>query len=165
MPARWVISPVARVESIIDIDTVRIDRYPKVSGMFDPGRPGKTYQHSSIISDGFGRLGEVDNWCLSLVTGVDLTPLTLDPEVLDVIEATFESLVVMRSSLARTPFNEGWSAAKVTRIRDRLEARAIDSTGLTRTGPPIVDWFERIALRIHTRHNGVRGLHVTERVD
>ena len=72
MPYRWVLCPVVIVGRA---------RVPKVSTIADPGRPGKVYNHTSVISAGIGRAGENDAIALSLVRFVDPSALDADPEI------------------------------------------------------------------------------------
>ena len=105
MFARWVICPV--ITEIVDRVTYR---RPKVGKIIDPGRSSvkvttwpeatrenptagtpvietvaKFYGFSAIISDGI--LGQVNDWCLVLVAGVDLSALDSDPSIESLIEA------------------------------------------------------------------------------
>lgn len=58
------------INPVVEIDKTR---KPKAATIFDPGRPGKTYKHSSCIGE--------ENWCLSLVSGTDLSALDNNHEI------------------------------------------------------------------------------------
>ena len=169
MPMRWGISPV-----VTEVTPEGISRYPKISRMADPGRTPKlnrddlifvqpTYQHTSIISDGLGRPGEADEWCLSLVFGADLTPLGLDPALVNVIEEDFAGVAAMRVALDLTPRQSAWTMARHDRTRERLIERGARTDGLGLDARLFL-WLDALAARVHGRHGGIRALRVTERV-
>ena len=82
MAVRWVICPVIG-------DGKTTPRRPLVADMADPGRPippvappdepaapFKTYCYTAAISDGLP--GQINDWCLAQVWGVDFAPLDAD---------------------------------------------------------------------------------------
>lgn len=116
MPIRWVINPVIET---VDGDTTT--RLPKVFTLSDPGRPGKTYQHSSIILDSA-------NWCLSFVRAADMSTLDADAQCINLLETDYEDV---DDTLAKTVRDLGWSAAKRNRVLQRLTDKGVDTTGIT----------------------------------
>lgn len=134
MPCRYVISPV-----VIGADGVR---RPKVETLSDPGR-GIGYDTANAI--GGGLQGEVNDWALSFVRGVDLTPLDADPDIVDVLDigdiadADIAALLDKSATLALNP-------AKRTRLRTTLEDHGADLKGLT-DDHPVADWLGRIVER------------------
>ena len=109
---RWIISPVVTVTE--QAGEVTNYRAPKVSILIDPST-GKGYQHSSAIATA--------NWAVSLVYSADFSGLDLDAEVVNLLERDY---LYSEDLLNKTPAELGFNAAKVNRIRQRLEARGVD---------------------------------------
>lgn len=108
------------INPVVTVDGVR---RPKVGTLIDPGRTGpggepKVYEHVTVISAG--------NWCLSRVTGVDMAPLAGDAECIDLFEQDYQN-----GEDARTVSDLGWPEAKVSRVRERLEIKGVDTSGYT----------------------------------
>ena len=162
---RWVLCPV--VESTWP-DGTRV-RVPKVSQMADPSRPPilsrlddgtsvlvpRRVRFSTVISDGLP--GQVNGWCLCLVRSADLTVLTADPEVIDALEG--EDYDDGDNRLATTPRLRGWSGAKLTRVRTRLDARGIDTSGLS-ADTPLWQILRRVGRRVPPHFPGPAGTSV-----
>ena len=163
MPCRWVICPVVTESGV---------RKPKVSVLKDPGRPPKpgfddltglpiftepTYQHSSIVSDG---LPGQPTWCVSLVFGVDLTPLDTDPEIISILEEDAPTQNALRDILSKTPEALGWSILRLDHLRQLLVTRGV--TDVPTSQHSCVEWLNRLAVQVHQQHTGVQGLVTTE---
>jgi hypothetical protein len=124
MPIRWVINPV--VETTVGGTTYRRS---KVATLVDPGRTGpggtpKTYKHSTIIAGAA--------WCLSFVRGTTMTTLDADTDCIHLFEQDYEDADDITAS---TVADLGWNAAKITRVRNRLEAKGVDTSGYTGATP------------------------------
>ena len=91
----------------------------------------KTYGHSSAI--------ETLDWCLCFVRGVDMSGLDADPEIIDVLETDYEDI---DGFLAATPNDLNWSPGKLNRVKNRLESKGVDFTGLTKDDP-LWMWIQR----------------------
>jgi hypothetical protein len=123
MSYRWYICPVVPRNRPDpeggDPDTTRV---PKVNTHIEPGR-GKEYQFSAAISTG--------NLALALVMADDFTALDADAECVHLLEANFTDL----AHLDLTPRDLGWNNARLNRIKTRMAARGIDTTGITLDTP------------------------------
>lgn len=121
MPIRWIINPVIETQ----VDGI-LYRESKVNTLLDPGRPGKTYKHSTVMPPVGG------NWCLSFVRGASMSGLDADPQCIDLLETDYED---QGNHLVSTIRDLGWTAAKRTRVLQRLIDKGIDTTGLTLDTP------------------------------
>lgn len=122
MALRWVISPVV---DVVEADPASAaltpPRAPKVGGLVETGR-GKRYQCANAVSS--------DTFALSLVRAANMAAVDADVEIVNVFEADFSD--GQRAALLdTTPRIQGWNTARLTRIRNRLTARGVDTTGLT----------------------------------
>lgn len=134
MAARWSISPVAL--RAIDLGDGTEDVIcPKEHIYIDPGR-SKHYHRVSLYHVNKGQR----TWALSLIRGVDFTPLDNDAEIINIFEADFTN---PRDLLDMTPNSLGWNAARLTRIRNRIIAKGGNVTGLVGSTPLII-WLVRI---------------------
>lgn len=134
MPVRWNISSVA-VRTISLVDGIEEVICPKEHVYLDPGR-GKRYIRASLYHINKGQR----TWALSLIRGLDFTPLDADAEIINIFEADFTD---PRDLLDMTPNSLGWNAARLTRIRNRITAKGGITTGLTGT-TPLITWLVRI---------------------
>lgn len=141
MPIRWVINPV--IETIVDGTTYR---KAKVASLLDAGRVGKYYRCVSHIYDGA-------TWCLTFVRGANFLTLDADPEVINLLERDYEDA---DDVLSKTPRQLGFPGAKLQRIRARLEAKGVDTTGLT-VDSTLAEILERLGNKIQAGCNP-RGL-------
>jgi hypothetical protein len=142
MALRWVISPVV---DVVEADPVSAaltpPRAPKVGGLIESGR-GKRYQCANAVSS--------DAFALSLVRAANMAAVDADAEIVNVFEADFSD--GQRASLLdTTPRIQGWNTARLTRIRNRLTARGVDTTGLT-----LDSTLETILDRLVQRWGGAR---------
>lgn len=125
MPARLIYGPVV---------TNGDSRWPKVAALADPGATvGKVYGHVSAISD--GQPGQVNDWCLSLVVGSNLSAVDADAELVNILEEAGGTVAGIRAMLLQSPNDLGWNAARRTRVQNRLTAKGADLTGLTANSP------------------------------
>jgi len=134
MPARWSISPVA-LRTISLGDGTEDVICPKEHTYIDPGR-GKRYARVSLYNVNKGQRV----WALSLIRGVDFTPLDADAEIINIFEADFTDV---RALLDLTPNGLGWTNARLTRIRNRITAKGGNVTGLVGS-TPLITWLVRI---------------------
>lgn len=134
MPARWSISPVA-LRTISLGDGTEDVICPKEHTYIDPGR-GKRYARVSLYHVNKGQR----TWALSLIRGVSFTPLDADAEIINFFEADFTN---PRDLLDMTPNSQGWTNARLTRIRNRITAKGGDVTGLV-GGTPLIIWLVRL---------------------
>ena len=133
MPVRWNISTVAL--RTIDLGDGSEDVVcPKEHIYLDPAR-GKRYARVSLYNVNKGQR----TWALSLIRGVDFTPLDGDAEIINIFEADFTD---PRALLDLTPNSLGWNAARLTRIRNRITAKGGNTTGLVGT-TPLIAWLTR----------------------
>lgn len=143
---RWVVCPVIEDIPTPDEDWVGPGepvRRPKLAGLIDPST-GREYAWSAAI--------DLKNWCVVAVFGNDFTPLDADSQIISLLEMDFEGAEDVR--LLQTPKLLGWNAARVNRLRTRLEARGVDTTGLTNTSP-LIDWLRAILKAIHPAYEPV----------
>jgi len=151
MPRRLVINPVVVVNGV---------RRPKCATILDPGAQAResinddgnpvivrpTYDHRSVFSS--GQAGQRNETCLSLVSGIDLSALDADPEIVTVFEASdLASIDELAARLARTPREDAWPASLVNRLKTRIEAAGADATTLDRDSPLYV-YANRLAQAI-----------------
>lgn len=129
MPARLIYGPVV-TETLPDGRTVR---RPLVAVLADPGATGRVYGHLSAISD--GQPGAVNDWCLSLVVGSNLSALDADPELVNLLEEAGGTVAGIRAMLTSSPTQLGWSAARRNRMQNRMTAKGADLAGLTASSP------------------------------
>jgi len=118
MPYRWIVCPVVTFgEADIPGDSFRC---PKIHTIIDPGR-GKRYMYSAAIDNA--------NWCLCLVSGVDFTPLDVDPDVFDLFQ--IGGYQMSADIMGMTLRQLGLNNPRLNRIRTAMTNRGIDTTGLT----------------------------------
>lgn len=142
MPYRWLTCPFAEY-TIDQGDETETLYCAKVRTLVDPGK-GKYYSHRPILHV----VRAQRTWCVCLVHGVSWTPIDADAEISNLfsnlVPSDFEiadgNLIAFHLQL---PSELGWSGARLTRIRNRLIARGVDTTGLTASSP-IWRWLERI---------------------
>jgi hypothetical protein len=149
MPGRWVLNPVVLLD-ITDAETGQVieqTRIAKAGALIEPGR-GKRYQHVSII--------DAPNYALTFVKAVDFSALDADSQIINLFEGNVNAL---RDWLDETPNTLGWNAARMTRIRNRLAARGIDTTELTMNST-IEQILDRVAGVIGGSWGRVRKLHI-----
>lgn len=96
-----------------------VGRGPKVRVMTEPGRT-KNYQYSAAI--------DVGDWCLLLVRAQNFAAIDADTSIINLFEGT---VAEAKAFLSETPRSLGWSAARLNRIRQRIEALGISTAGLT----------------------------------
>ena len=165
MPARVVICP---VDVTVD-DNGERRRTPRVGNIPDPGRPPvevvvpsstdrdgnlvpgemvtvtPTYTFSAAISDGLP--GQVNDTCLCLVAGVDMSGLDADPEVESLFETADDQLLdEQRNWLANTPKTLGWKAGKLNKIKGKLNKEGVTTSDLTDDNP-LHDYCNRVAAK------------------
>ena len=143
MPYRWVLSPVSNLV-IPDLEGGEPDvcRAPKVFEYVEPER-GKRYQFSSVIDTGA--------WCLSVVMADDWTPLDGDAQCISLLETNFADQL----HLDQTPRDLGWTPQHLTRIRQRLEARGVDTSTFTRD-TLLTTILKTLANKLHPRVGDIR---------
>lgn len=120
MAASWVLGPII---------TFRGVRMPKVGHIEDRGHPIREWNVYDPISgevtgtemrrkylDYSSAIGELD-WCLTRVSGVNLSNLSLDPSLL--------ILVSEGERLDSTPLSLGWSAAKRNKFKQALADKGV----------------------------------------
>jgi len=134
-----------------DLQTGRpvvIGRGPKVASLLEPGRT-KPYQFSAAI--------DTADWCVCVVQAQNFSALDADPQCVNLFE---RDTVASDDLLARTPRQEGWSAARVQRLVTLLTARGVSTTGLDAT-TPLGIWLDRamatIAPSFTTRTTRIKG--------
>jgi hypothetical protein len=145
MVARLVFNPVVVVGDA---------RLPKCATLVDPGRPPveatdddgtvriipRTYVHSSAISDGLP--GQLNAACISLCAGVDMSNLDADSQIIKVFEDADPMLSGLKAWLNQTPQQMGYNNPKLNRLRNRMTAQGISSTGLT-SANALWEWVNR----------------------
>ena len=171
MTIRWVLSPVIFEGGV---------RKPKVSTIVDPGRPAsplfdddgdpvldgdgnqivvaKTLVHSSVISDGQPR--QPNDWCVSMVGGVDLSLLDTDPDVIDLFEID-TSAANHQGLLDATLRQRGRGRADVEALKTRVGGRGIDLDAID-LDKPIANVIAVVAAPIRANCNP-RGMSVGAR--
>lgn len=118
MPFRYYISP-KTTHQITHADGVQETVIgPKMYALTDPGT-GKWYWHCSVIATA--------NWVLSLVRGVDWSVIDADASCINLLEGQHTN---GDGILDRSPRSLGYTNARLIRIRDRLIAKGMDTTGL-----------------------------------
>ncbi len=123
---RWVLSPVL---AELGADG-RTYRRAKLADKLDATRPGKTVKYVAVISD--GQPGQINGWCLCLVRAGSFAALDADAELDNALDLDYDDA---QPFLDNTPNTLGWNAAKMKRVRDRMTARGVDTTGLTMDTP------------------------------
>lgn len=91
----------------------------------------KTYGHSSAIG--------ILDWCLSFVRGTDMSGLTADPEIDDVLGHDYEDI---DNYLAETPNTLSWSDSKTNDFKGKFEVKGVDYTSLTKDDQ-LWAWLQR----------------------
>ncbi len=135
---RWYICPVVDVLRTHADGTEDSFRAAKIATHIEPVR-GKYYQYASAIDAG--------GYCLCVVKATDFSVLEADAEIINLTEMEFDD---PQSFLDMTPQQLGWSNARMLRIRNRLTARGIDTTGLTATST-IEEILDRVCRAINDR--------------
>ena len=144
MARRWVLSPV--VEEDVDIyrsasnpDDVVIqphgDPHPggdyvfERRGIFRQSKVERDYGHKVNVAPVIGLPGGF-NWCVCNVAGIpaNLADLDSDEDINRFLEADAIPLDLSPNEL-------GWSNEKMQRIQDRLIAKGVDVSGLTKDDP------------------------------
>jgi len=143
MAYRWIVSPVANV-LIPDPESGQVEqvRAPRVFEYLDPAR-GKRYQHSSVI--------DTNAWALSVVMADDWTPLDADPLCISLLEIQFGDQL----HLDQTPRDLAFTTQHLTRIKNRLSARGVDTSTFTRD-TPLADLLNALARVLHSRIGNIR---------
>lgn len=146
MPSCWVISPIVIVDGV---------NKPKVATLVDPGRPpgvvvntddgpvlvGPHYRHSSAIYPERGK-----TWCLSYVTGVDLSAIDDDPDCERVFAEELsdrEGKQPARGDSAA--WLEGVPATPLARMNSLLAKQGANAGGLTAASTRS-DWIRRLGM-------------------
>jgi hypothetical protein len=128
MPTRWYLSPVA-LRTLDQGDSVEQVVCPKEHLYIDPAR-NKRYSRTST----FFMTSETEGWALSMIRGVDFGPIDADPECVNVFANLSNddfSIDDPAPFLDRTLRDLAWPAARLGRLRNRMIARGVDTTGLT----------------------------------
>lgn len=141
MPVRWYTCPVDLVQPT-DPDTgaaLEPYRIPRVGRLVNPAT-GSGYAFSGAV--------HLADWAVCFVrvaAEADFSAITADNQCIDLLEQSYETAADI---LALTPQQLGWSNPRLNRLRNRLEARGVDTTGLTNTTPLSV-WLDRLMAAIH----------------
>lgn len=117
MGIRWYLCPVEMRDIEYEDDVERV-RAPRVRFLIEPGR-NKNYQYTAAIA--------VKSWCLVKVLAEDWTAIEADSQCIRLLEGDEDT----PGLLDKTPRQLGFSAARMIRIRDRLQGYGVDTTGLT----------------------------------
>lgn len=141
MPIRWYICPVDTVQET-DAGTGAVSepkRYPRVARLINPTtlRP---YAFSGAI--------HLADWAVVFVTvasELDFTAIAADSQCIDILEQSYESNATI---LGLTPVQLGWSNARLNRLRNRLEQKGVDITGLLNS-TPLSEWLDRLMAVVH----------------
>lgn len=141
MPARLVICP---VDVVVNKDET-IHRTPRVANIPDPGKPPvdsedndgnpitikPTYNFSAMISD--GQPGQENDFCLCFVTGVDMSGLDADAEVVSLFDTEDDQTPDgYRAWVEGAPRDLNWSTEKLDRVKSRISAKGGLVSGLER---------------------------------
>lgn len=162
MPIRWVVCPVVTIQPVnVAGDPVgQPYRAPKFKIYQDPGQPlitgtdpdtglpfshRKEYAHTSVVY--------AANFCLSILLGIDFTPIDADAEITTVIDDA-------GIDLGLTPRDLGINQGRFNSIMNRLANHGVDITGLT-LDTPVEDILIRIASTIKPGFTKVRSMRVT----
>lgn len=127
----WVICPV-----IVDNDV----RMPKVARIEDTGTPlvehgevGNSDIRHSYYSYSAGI--DVKDWCICNVTGVDMSALESDQQVIILVE-NGESLNATMKSL-------GWDSGRKDKVKNIIVAKGADISGMT-GDTPLWEYLEKL---------------------
>jgi len=135
---RWVISPVI-AEIMSD---GRTHRFPKLAEKEDLGRPrtislddpipGESrliiprFGWSAAISD--GQPGQINDWCLCFVRGVDFSAIDTDIGISTLLE-------LVPGLLDKTPDLENWPNRQFGQFRGKLVAKGVATSEVRRDRP------------------------------
>lgn len=126
---------------------------PKEHLYLEPGR-GKRYNRIST----FFMQTTTTGFALSMVRGTDFTPIDADSQCINLFCDTTNSdfsVADPEAFLDLTPQQLGWTNPRLNRIRNRMSARGIDTTGLT-NATPIRDWLTRVGQAFEGANYGPR---------
>lgn len=138
MPIRWVICPMTTVNDV---------RLPLVGTLVDSGKPlngdgsSPTYSYSAVCG--------LANWSLCYVPFISAAGMDANGQVIHLFEQDYTD----PSFLDLTPADLGWNNARLNRIRNRMTAQGVDTTGLT-NATPIRDWVNRIGTTLDAGFDG-----------
>lgn len=138
MPIRWYTCPIVSL-TLTDAETgqpLGPFRIPKVGAIVDPST-GRGYKFSGAA--------DVGDWSVAFVRSDDFSALAADGQCVDLLEQGYEDADAI---LSLTPQQLGWSNPRLNRLRNRLEARGVDTTGLTNATPLSV-WLDRLLSAVH----------------
>ena len=136
---RWVVCPVV-VDTSVDADWVGPPdpvRKPKLAGLIDPST-GREYAWSAAI--------DTLDWCVVAVYGGDFTPLNADATIIHLLEIDLTDGDDARHFQTVRDLN--FNTARLNRIKNRLQARGVDTTGIT-LDTYLVDILRRIVQVVH----------------
>jgi hypothetical protein len=113
-------------------------RARRVDNIPDPGKlqeDGITPVQDCPASTGdcisSGQPGEENDFCVCVVTAIDMSEIDADPDIITIFEGEDQAPGIWRLWIENTPKVLGWKAGKVNKIKGKLNKEGVVTSDLT----------------------------------